>query len=207
MELKSKVDGDAALDGIYAKPAEMVTKAIARRLHPHHCAYLARATFFSLATSGAGGVDVSPRGGPPGFIHVLDDQTIAFADWPGNNRIESMRNIIQDDRAALLFIFPGLEIFLRVNGNASISVDETLIHRLSEGNRLPKAVVVVSINELIFHCGKAVNRSGLWSPESRIDKDELPSVGIILRDLAELPDAEVGHMNDHYDHSVKTDLY
>jgi uncharacterized protein len=207
MDNASEIDSNAALDELYAPPAEMITKAISRRLHAHHRSYLAKATFFSLATSGANGIDVSPRGGPPGFVHVIDDATVAFADWPGNNRIESMRNIVQDDRVGMLFIFSGLEIFLRLNGRARISTEQQLLGAIGEGSRLPKSAIVVAIDELIFHCGKAINRSGLWKPEFRIEKGDLPNAGIILRDLAGLPDSEVAATNEHYDHGVKSDLY
>ena len=202
-----QVASDLDLDGLYSPPAEMIRKAMASRLHPHHCAYLAQATFFSLATGRDAGLDVSPRGGPAGFVHVIDDRTVAFADWPGNNRIESMRNVVQDDRIAMLFIFPGLEVFLRINGRAAISTDKQLLHRLREGERLPKAATVVTIAELIFHCGKAINRAQLWETESRLDRKSVPSIGIILRDLADVADTDVADIDAHYDRDVKTDLY
>lgn len=202
-----EVTADEDLDGIYSRPSEMILKAIAHKLHAHHRAYLAKATFFTLATVRDAGLDVSPRGGPPGFVRVIDDQTIAFGDWPGNNRIESMRNIVHDDRVAMVFIFPGLEIFLRINGTARISTDPDLLSSVAEGGRLPKTAMVVSIRELIFHCGKAINRARLWHPDSRIDKKELPSVGDIMRDLAGAPAESVTVVNDHYEHGVKNDLY
>ena len=201
------VTKDEQLDELYARPAENILKAIAHSLHAHHRAYLAKATFFSFATVRAAGLDVTPRGGPPGFVRVLDSQTIAFGDWPGNNRIESMRNLVHDERVALCFIFPGLEIFLRINGTARISTDPELLGSVAEGGRLPKTAIVVSIKELIFHCGKAINRAGLWKVESRIDRKELPSVGLIMRDLAGTPPDSVAAVDEHYDHGVKNDLY
>jgi PPOX class probable FMN-dependent enzyme len=201
------VTRDDELDELYARPSENVVRAIAQRLHAHHRAYLAKATFFSFATVREAGLDVSPRGGPPGFLRVIDDQTIAFGDWPGNNKIESMRNLVHDNRVATVFIFPGLEIFMRINGTARIGTDPDLLSSVAEGGRLPKTAIVISINELIFHCGKAINRAGLWKPESRIDRKELPSVGVIMRDLAGTPSDSVGAVDEHYDKSVKTDLY
>src|SRR5690606_16950789 len=127
------VTSDADLDALYAPPAENILKAIAQRLHPHHRAYLEKATFFAFATVREAGLDVSPRGGPAGFVRVLDDRTIAFGDWPGNNRIESMRNLVHDPRVAMCFIFPGLEIFFRINGTARISTDPALLNRVAEG--------------------------------------------------------------------------
>jgi PPOX class probable FMN-dependent enzyme len=201
------VTADAELDQLYSPPSENILKAIAHRLHAHHRAYLAKATFFSFATVRDAGVDVSPRGGPAGFVRVIDDRTIMFADWPGNNKIESMRNLVHDNRVATVFIFPGLDIFLRINGTARISTDKDLLSSVAEGGRLPKTAIVVSINELIFHCGKAINRAGLWKKESQIDRKELPSVGVIMRDLAGTPPDSVAAVDEHYDKSVKTDLY
>jgi PPOX class probable FMN-dependent enzyme len=201
------VTKDEQLNELYSPPSENILKAIAHRLHAHHRAYLAKATFFSFATVRDAGLDVSPRGGPPGFVRVIDDQTIAFADWPGNNKIESMRNLVHDSRVATVFIFPGLDIFLRVNGTARISTDPALLSTLTEGGRLPKTAIVVSVTELIFHCGKAINRAGLWKKESQIDRKELPSVGVIMRDLAGTPPDSVAIVDEHYDKSVKTDLY
>ena len=204
---ETDVTADAQLDELYARPSENVVKAIAHRLHAHHRAYIAKATFFSFATVRDAGLDVSPRGGPPGFVRVLDDHTLAFGDSPGNNKIESMRNLVHDARVALCFIFPGLDIFLRVNGTARISLDQELRGSLAEGGRAPKTAIVITIEELIFHCGKAINRAGLWKVESRIDRKELPSVGVIMRDLAGTPPDSVATVDEHYDHGVKNDLY
>ncbi|WP_370673681.1 pyridoxamine 5'-phosphate oxidase family protein [Pleomorphomonas sp. PLEO] len=103
-----------------------------------HVAYLEKATFFCLATGDSTGLDASPRGGPPGFVRVLDSKTVAFADWPGNNRIESMRNLTQDDRLGMLFLFPGLDVFMRINGHSRISENAALCSSLVEGRRYPK---------------------------------------------------------------------
>src|SRR6218665_1030073 len=132
-------------DPLYAPPAERIQKAVLDRLVGFHEAYLKAATFFCLATGSERGLDVSPRGGPPGFVHVLDAHTVAFADWPGNNRIESLRNLQQDDRLGMVFLFPGLEIFLRINGHGRVSTDTGLLAELREGERTPKAATVVRI--------------------------------------------------------------
>ncbi|MBY8826339.1 MSMEG_1061 family FMN-dependent PPOX-type flavoprotein [Sphingomonas colocasiae] len=195
------------LDTLYAPPSPMIEKAMLDRIVDYHADYLRIATFFCLATGRSGGLDASPRGGPPGFVHVLDPRTVAFADWPGNNRIESMRNIQADDRVAMLFLFPGLEVFLRINGNASVSTEPALLDRLKEGERLPKAATVVAVNEVLFHCGKAVNRAKLWLPESRIDRTTLPTVGKMLVALADLQDADADAFDAHYDHAVRNELY
>lgn len=195
------------LDALYQPPSEMIQKAVLDRLVSFHEQYLAQATFFCLATGRAQGLDASPRGGAPGFVKVLDQHTVAFADWPGNNRIESMRNLDQDERVAMLFLFPGLEIFLRINGRALVSTAPDLLDRLTENDRRPKAATVVAVDEVLMHCGKAINRAGLWTDAARLNKKVLPSVGKILEGMKMLGEAKVEQVDAHYEHVVRNDLY
>ena len=197
----------AELDRLYAPPSAMIQKAVTREITDFHRAYLRVASFFCLATGSDRGLDATPRGGPAGFVRVLDERTVAFADWPGNNRIESLRNLLQDDRAALLFLFPGLDVFLRINGHAHISTEPGLLADLAEGQRQPKCAIVVAVEEVLFHCGKAINRAKLWDPAGGIDRKTLPSVGTMLAALAELKDVSPDALDAHYDEAVKTDLY
>ena len=211
------VQQDAAslpdLDALYSPPSEMIQKAVLDHLVDFHESYLSAATFFCLASASDSGLDASPRGGPPGFVKVLDPRTVAFADWPGNNRIESMRNLTRDDRIGMLFIFPGLEIFMRINGHGHVSTDPHLLSRLREGTKLPKTAIVVDVNEVLLHCGKAINRAGLWSETSRLDRRQLPSVGQIMAALgkrdaqAEMGEEHVRQIDAHYDEAVRKDLY
>lgn len=128
------------LDALHAVPSPMIQKAVTKCLTEYHRAYLQIATFFCLATGREdAGLDASPRGGPPGFVRMLDASTLVFADWPGNNRIESLRNLQHDDRVAMLFLFPGLEVFMRVNGRSSLSTAPELLAALAEGAKRPKA--------------------------------------------------------------------
>src|SRR3954447_17998160 len=113
----------ADLQRLYVPPAEAIQKAVLPHLIAFHEAYIAAATFFCLASGREHGLDASPRGGPAGFVKVIDPTHVAFADWPGNNRIETMRNLVEDDRVGMLFLFPGLEVFLRINGKGRISTD------------------------------------------------------------------------------------
>ena len=202
------------LDALYAPPSEMIQKAVLDHLVDFHLEYLNAATFFCLATGSEQGLDASPRGGPAGFVHALDAHTVAFADWPGNNRIESLRNIERDGRLGMLFIFPGLEIFMRINGRGELSTDPALLARLAEGDRLPKTATVVRIDQVLLHCGKAVNRAKLWRADSQLAPAALPSVGKVIaalgkRDHSQAPmdDAQIEQINQHYDHSVRHDLY
>ncbi|MBS1181274.1 MAG: pyridoxamine 5-phosphate oxidase, partial [Proteobacteria bacterium] len=130
-----------------------------------------------------------------------------FADWPGNNRIESLRNLAGDDRLGMLFLFPGLDVFMRINGRGRVTDDATLCAHLAEGSKTPKTAVVVTVDEVLFHCGKAVNRARLWDPASRIDRRSLPTPGQMLAAMTQ-QDATVAEAIDaHYDHAVRTDLY
>lgn len=145
---------------------------------------------------------------------MLDSHTVAYADWPGNNRIESLRNLEHDDRVGMVFLFPGLEIFMRINGRGSISTDPALLARLSEGQRTPKTATVVRVEEVLFHCGKAINRAHLWEESAKLSRDALPTIGRIMAALSQRSDAsaaiseeQVEQIDSHYDHAVKTDLY
>ena len=195
------------LDALYTPPSEMIQRAVLDHLVDFHEAYLKAATFFCLATGSEHGLDASPRGGPPGFVHVLDPHTVAFADWPGNNRIESMHNLEFDDRVGMLFLFPGLEVFMRINGCGRITTEPDLLALVSDGERTPKTAIVVSIKEVLFHCGKAINRAQLWADTSQLDRSKLPTVGKILVSLAKLADVKIEQLDALYDHSVRNDLY
>lgn len=195
------------LDRLYDPPLEHVQKAVMSELIPFHADYLAKATFFCLATGRDTGLDASPRGGPPGFVRVLDSKTVAFADWPGNNRIESMRNLAQDDRLGMLFLFPGLEIFMRINGRGRITDDPALRADLAEGAKIPKTVIVVTVDEVLFHCGKALNRAKLWASESRIERGALPTPGQMLAAMTKQDEAAAAAIDTHYAHAVRHDLY
>lgn len=195
------------LDQLYDPPMERIQKAVLPALLDFHRQYLAQATFFCLATGRDQGLDASPRGGPPGFVHVLDAATVAFADWPGNNRIESLRNLAADDRLGMLFLFPGLDVFMRINGRGRVTADDGLRARLAEGTRVPKAAIVVAIAEVLFHCGKAVNRARLWDPAARLDRGSLPTPGQMLAAMSNQGADEAAAMDAHYYHAVRNDLY
>lgn len=202
------------LDALYAPPSQAIQNAVMDRLADFHLEYLRVATFFCLATGSEHGLDASPRGGPPGFVHVLDPHTLVFADWPGNNRIESMRNLGRDARLGMLFLFPGLDLFLRINGRGRVSTAEEILLELREETRIPKSATVVQIDEVLLHCGKALNRAGLWQDSARLDGAALPTVGQIKASLArlgnaaaEINDEQVQQIDAQYAHSVRHDLY
>ena len=192
---------------LYAPPSEMIVNGVLDHLLPFHLSYLKAATFFCLASGNAEGLDVSPRGGAPGFVHALDNKTVAFADWPGNNRIASLTNLQSDDRIGMLFLFPGLEIFMRINGHAAISTHPELLRALAEGARLPKTAIVVQIDEVLFHCGKAINRAKLWHPDSMLDRKSMPSPGEIVAAITGADSATAQAMNEGYYTAIRGNLY
>lgn len=195
------------LSELYAPPSEMIVKGVLDHLLPFHLSYLKAATFFCLASGNADGLDASPRGGAPGFVHALDNKTVAFADWPGNNRIASLTNLQSDDRIGMLFLFPGLEIFMRINGHAAMSMHPELLQALAEGTRLPKTAIVVKIDEVLFHCGKAINRAKLWHPDSMLDRKSVPSPGEIVAAITGADNATAQAMNEGYYTAIRGNLY
>jgi PPOX class probable FMN-dependent enzyme len=195
------------LDQLYSPPSALIQNAVRDHLTDFHLAYLRVATFFCMATGSDGGLDASPRGGPPGFVHALDARTLAFADWPGNNRIESMRNLIHDDRLGLVFLFPGVDVFLRINGRGRVSTAPDLLESVAEGQRRPVSAIVVAVEQVLFHCGKAIRRARLWEPDARIDRSALPSVGKMLAELGAVKEVSVDQLDTLYERGLKNDLY
>ena len=143
-------------------------------------AFIEKAPFVVVATSGAGGLDCSPRGDPAGFVRVHDAKTLMIPDRRGNNRIDTLRNLIDDPRISLLFLIPGCGETIRVNGRAQISVDPELRQTFEMQGKTPRCVIVVTVERVYFQCPKALVRSKLWDPATRIDRASLPSSGTIL---------------------------
>ncbi len=152
------------------------------RLDEHCRRFIGLSPFVCVGTSGAGGHDVTPRGDGPGFVHVLDQRTLALPDWPGNNRLDSLTNLLEDPRIGLLFLIPGVDETLRVNGEARISFDAALLQRWDANGKQPRSALVIAVREAYLHCGKALIRSRLWDPASRVDRAALPSYGRMLKD-------------------------
>lgn len=199
--------GNDDLNGLYGPPGELVLRAIKSHLTDFHAEYLRQATFFILSTGTGTGLDASPRGGSPGLVQILDRKTVCFADWPGNNKIESLRNIVQFPQVGMLFLFPGLDIFMRINGKAGVTTDAAVLDRLKEGARVPKAAVVVTVEEVLFHCGRAINRAGLWTPEAHLDRKSLPSAGVMMKALADIEDIPADDLDMAYAKGMIEDLY
>jgi PPOX class probable FMN-dependent enzyme len=172
----------AGLRQCYAKPSDRSVAKTLRTLDPHMRAFIALSPLLCLGTSGEQGADVAPRGDCPGFVHVLDDATLLIPDWPGNNRLDSLANIVSNPRVGILFLVPGVVETLRVNGTAEISTDPALLSRWEANGRRPKSVLRVTVHEAFLHCGKALIRSRLWSDDYKIDRRQLPTYGQMLKD-------------------------
>lgn len=198
---------EAQLDGLYDPPGEMVQRALTNHLTQYHIAYLEKAPFFTIASAGVDGLDASPRGGSPGIVKVLDQQTVCFADWPGNNKIETLRNIVRNDQVGMIFLFPGLDIFMRINGRAGITANHEIRALLQEGEKLPKVAVIVAVEAVYFHCGKAINRAGLWKRDNMIDRKSVPSPGVMMKALAEIEDVPADELDAHYNDAMHNNLF
>jgi PPOX class probable FMN-dependent enzyme len=162
--------------------------------------------FFALATCGPDGLDCSPRGDPAGFVRVLDEKTIAIPDRRGNNRIDSLRNLIHDPRVALLFMIPGVDETLRIIGRARISTEPQLCASFIMHGKAPRAVLLISVDRVYFQCAKALVRSKLWDPATKVDRSTLPTSGAIL---AEITAGKMGgpEHDRSYPERVKATIY
>lgn len=181
---------EVALRAILGPPAERAVRKEIVRLDIHCRTFIANSPFVLVASSDAAGrCDVSPKGDPPGFVHVLDDETLAIPDRPGNRRADTFANVLQNPHVGLLFIVPGKLETLRVNGRARIVRDTALRQRLEVAGRLPSLVLVVTVEQAFIHCGRCMLRSGLWDAGSWPDKASLPSHAQCLVDHAGLDDS------------------
>jgi PPOX class probable FMN-dependent enzyme len=174
---------EAELRALYAAPAERALRKELDHLD-HHCRRLIEhSPFVVLATADADGhQDATPRGGDPGFVHVADERTLLLPDRPGNNRLDSLANLTQRPEVGLLFMVPGVDETLRVNGTAELRDDPDLTGRFEASGRSPRIVVQITVRQAYLHCAKALMRSRLWDPATRIDRTELPTMGQMLRD-------------------------
>lgn len=171
----------AQLEALYGVPAETSLRKVTHRLTPEYRQMIASSPFFALATIGAGGLDCSPRGDACPAVSILDDHTIAIPDRRGNNRLDSLRNLVEDPRCALLFLIPGISECIRINASATISTDPDLLQSLAHDKKNPTTVIVATIQELYFQCARAITRAGLWNPELHRNRGELPTAGDLTK--------------------------
>jgi hypothetical protein len=172
------------LEAIYGEPfGPAVVKEI-DHVNADYRAFIEAAPFCAVATGGPGGLDCTPRGDPPGFVRVKDEKTLLIPDRRGNNRIDSLRNLIADPRISLLFLIPGCGETIRVNGRAVISIEPALCENFVFAGKLPRSVIVVTVDRVYFKCAKAIVRSRLWDPATQIDRKKLPTSGTILASIS-----------------------
>lgn len=176
-----EISSSEVLRELYGAPMELALKKQQHQLDMHSRMFLELSPFAILATSsGNGYTDCSPRGDHPGFIQILDDETIVIPDRAGNNRLDSLSNILENPNVSVLSLTPGFKECLRINGRAKISVDDDLVWCAEYQGKVPKSVIVVSIQEVYFHCTNAISRAGLWDTESQADRSLMPSLRQIL---------------------------
>jgi uncharacterized protein len=175
------VSDETALRGFYPEPMEFTVLKQLDRLDAHCRNFLAHSPFAVIGSTRPGrGTDVSPRGDAPGFARVIDDHTIAIPDRPGNNRLDTMSNIVTDAEVGLLFFIPGIDETLRINGTARLSREPELLAAAAIKGRAPNVIILVTVREAFLHCGKALKRSRLWQNDYRVDKKSFPSLGRMI---------------------------
>ena len=170
------------LEAIYGFPNDASTVKVADRVTPPYRVLIDKSPFAALATCGPEGLDCSPRGDLPGFVR---EKTLMMPDRRGNNRVDSLRNIVRDPRVALLFLIPGSGSTLRVNGRAQVSADADLLASFKMDGKAPRTVIVMTVEEIYFQCARAIVRSDLWNPDKRVDPKTLPTPGQILAGMSE----------------------
>lgn len=175
-----------SLRAYYGEPNDRAARKQLSRLDVHCRNFIAASPFLALSSAGAdGSCDCSPKGDGPGFVSVLDDETLLIPDRPGNNRVDTFSNIVENPHVGLLFFVPGMSEMLRVNGRAVITTDAALLDPLSVNGKPPKSGLLVTVEEAYLHCAKALIRSDLWNPEKHIDRKTFPSMGRMLADQIE----------------------
>ena len=172
-----------ALEALYGTPGEASLVKVARRMTPGYRKWITRARFCVLSTVGPEGTDASPRGDDGPVVTEIDPGTLALPDWRGNERIDSLRNIVRDPRVSLMFFVPGSNTVVRVNGRARVTADGRLRETFAKGDKLPRTVILIEIAEIYTQCARALMRAGIWSAKD--DTDGLPSVGDILKEMTE----------------------
>lgn len=196
----------ATLEQLYGARSEASIVKEVDHVHPVYRKLIEASPFAVLATNGPGGLDASPRGDGPGFVTVEDEKTLLLPDRRGNNRTDSLRNIVGDPRIALLFLIPGIGETLRVNGRASISIEPALLQRFAVEGKAPRSVLVIAVETVFFQCSRAVIRADLWNSDKHASRSAVPTSGAIL---AALSNQRIG--GENYDRAlperVKATLY
>tara|TARA_Y100000588_G_C13997568_1_gene814190 strand:- start:38 stop:640 length:603 start_codon:yes stop_codon:yes gene_type:complete len=195
------VDSEEQLRNRYDQPKDMILKLKLKKLDPHARRFISLSPFLVLATHG----DASPKGDAPGFVQVVDDTTLLIPDRAGNNKLDTLRNIIDHPAVGMIFFIPGFNETLRVNGTAQVTMDLELLERLAVNGKIPKSGVLVDIEEVYLHCGKALIRSKLWDAASQVKRNVMPTMGQMVADQVNGIDSE--EVETNYQNALKTSLY
>lgn len=181
----SKISSVEELVALYGSPVETSLAKEISHITVHYRKMIEACPFVALATSGPEGLDCSPRGDMPGFVRIHDERTVMMPDRRGNNRVDSLRNIVRDSNVALLFLLPGSGSTLRINGRAHLSIDPDLLQSFAIDGKAPRSVIVTKVDAIYFQCARAIVRSELWNPKRHIAPGSLPTPGDILADLTD----------------------
>ena len=206
-----QITDEAGLRDLFPPTHDIAKLKSLARLDVHARAFLARSPFLCIGTQSAEGkADVSPRGDPAGFVTVLDDKTLLIPDRPGNNRLDTMSNILANPAVGLLFIIPGFDDTMRINGRARITRDPNLLAQVAVQDRVPTVGIVVTVDEVFIHCAKAFRRSRLWDPAALQDRRQMPSLMKIILDQTtgapESPDAQQ-KLDEGLEEAYRTSMY
>ena len=186
----SRIETVEQLNELYGQPGPASTRKVAGYITAEYRAFIEAAPFAALATVAPEGIDCSPRGDHPGFIRVSDDgKTLMLPDRRGNNRVDSLSNIVRDPRVSLMFMVPGSGSIIRVNGQAHLNIDPALLDSFTVDGKLPRSIIVMDVDEAYFQCARAIVRSDIWNPDTHADPESLPTPGQIL---ASMTDGKVG---------------
>ena len=200
------ITSESELRTVYGEPNERSKQKVLDRLDPHCRRFIALSPFCVLSTAGADGrADVSPRGDAPGFVAVADERTLLVPDRPGNNQIDSLRNIVAQPHVGLLFLVPGMNETLRVSGSAEIVTDADVLEPLSMKGRPPVSVLRVTVERAFLHCAKALIRARLWDPAAQVERSNLPTYGQMLAD--QIQGADAASIDAALDEAARNRLY
>ena len=205
--MKTSISDRAVLRALVGDPLPAIANKELPALEKHCRRFIELSPFLTIATIGADGhLDVSPRGGPPGFVKVLDDHTIAIPERPGNRRADTLMALMQNPKVAVMFVIPGVQEILRLSGRAKVVRDGALLGAMAVNGKAPKLAIKIAIDHVFFHCGKALTRSKLWDPATHLKRSDYASFGEIIHDTR-MSDDSVATIDARIQNSYKNDLY
>ena len=204
--MTTRIDSLEVLEDLYGKPAPNSLVKELDHISEHYRSFIEHSPFVIMATCGPEGLDCSPRGDPAGFVRIVDSKTVLLPDRRGNNRADSLRNLVRDPRISLLFLIPGVGETLRINGEAEILVDEDLCESFAMNGKPARSVIRVHAQRVYFQCQKALKRSSLWDPDARVERSKLPSTGQIIQALSKEP-FDGDEYDRNYPEHMKNTIY